>query len=90
MPSPLSGFTQAAASPMIAQLGPATPDTAPPIGSSADATARTRPSSRHSSRRCSAYSSISGRSAPGAGRFAVARVPTPRLTSPVPSGNTQP
>ena len=36
MPSPLSGFTQAAASPMSAQLGPATLVTAPPIGSSAD------------------------------------------------------
>ncbi len=36
MPSPLSGFTQAAASPISAQLGPATLLTAPPIGSSAE------------------------------------------------------
>ena len=36
MPSPLSGFTHPAASPTSAQLRPATPDTAPPIGSSAD------------------------------------------------------
>jgi flavin-dependent dehydrogenase len=36
MPSPLSGFTHAAASPMSAQLGPATLLTAPPIGSSAE------------------------------------------------------
>src|ERR1700754_4706961 len=35
MPSPLSGLTQAAASPTRAQLGPAMPVTAPPIGSSA-------------------------------------------------------
>ena len=41
MPSPLSGFTQPAASPTSAQFGPATPETAPPIGSSADAAART-------------------------------------------------
>ena len=36
MPSPLSGFTQPAASPISAQLGPATLLTAPPIGSSAE------------------------------------------------------
>ena len=41
MPSPLSGFTQPAASPTSAQLGPATPETAPPIGSSAEDVIRT-------------------------------------------------
>ena len=51
MPSPLSGFTQPAASPISAQFGPAIPETAPPIGSSADHTARGSPSSSHSSRR---------------------------------------
>ena len=43
MPSPLSGFTQAAASPISAQLGPATLETAPPIGSSADVGIRSSP-----------------------------------------------
>ena len=36
MPSPLSGLTQPAASPISAQLGPATCETAPPIGSRAE------------------------------------------------------
>ena len=40
MPSAFSGLTHAAASPISIQFGPATPDTAPPIGHSADATAR--------------------------------------------------
>jgi len=40
MPSPLSGFTHAAASPTSIQFGPATPDTAPPIGNRADESAR--------------------------------------------------
>ncbi|CFR67342.1 Uncharacterised protein [Mycobacterium tuberculosis] len=51
MPSPLSGLTQAAASPMSIQLDPATPETAPPIGNSADDTARGWPVKPHSSRR---------------------------------------
>ena len=50
MPSPLSGLTQPAASPISIQFGPATPDTAPPIGSSAEATARGAPSKPQSSR----------------------------------------
>jgi len=45
MPSPLSGFTHAAASPMRAQLGPATLLTAPPIGSSAEVGIRSSPES---------------------------------------------
>ena len=45
MPSPLSGFTQAAASPISAQLGPATLLTAPPIGSSAEVGIRRSPES---------------------------------------------
>ncbi|SKU00729.1 Uncharacterised protein [Mycobacteroides abscessus subsp. abscessus] len=49
----MSGLTQAAASPMSIQLGPATPDTAPPIGSSADAIDCSRPVSPKSSRRSS-------------------------------------
>ena len=40
MPSPLRGFTRAAASPISAQFGPATWETAPPIGSSAEVDAR--------------------------------------------------
>jgi hypothetical protein len=51
MPSPFSGLTQAAASPISIQLRPATPDTAPPIGSSAEDTARGWPVNPHSSRR---------------------------------------
>ena len=54
MPSPLSGFTHAAASPISAQLGPATFDTAPPIGSSADVGIRSSPERPNSSRRSSA------------------------------------
>ena len=54
MPSPFSGFTQAAASPISAQFGPATCDTAPPIGSSAEVGARSSPESWKSSRRSSA------------------------------------
>ena len=54
MPSPLSGLTQAAASPISAQLGPATLVTAPPIGSSADVGIRSSPESSNSSRRSSA------------------------------------
>ncbi len=54
MPSPLSGFTQAAASPISAQFGPATFETAPPIGSSAEVGIRRSPLSRNSSRRWSA------------------------------------
>ena len=50
MPSPLSGFTQAAASPTAAQFGPATPETAPPIGSNAEVTERGSPSSAQSAR----------------------------------------
>src|SRR3954471_23354994 len=49
MPSPLSGFTQPAASPTSAQFRPATPETAPPMGSSAEAGTRTGPSSWQSS-----------------------------------------
>ena len=41
MPSPLSGLTQAAASPTSSQFGPATPLTAPPIGSRAEDGSRT-------------------------------------------------
>ena len=47
----LNGFTQAAASPMMAQLVPAIRETAPPIGSSADATERNSPPRSHSPRR---------------------------------------
>ena len=54
MPSPLSGFTHAAASPTSAQLGPATFETAPPIGSSAEVGIRSSPESSNSSRRSSA------------------------------------
>jgi hypothetical protein len=50
MPSPLSGLTHAAASPISTQFGPATPDTAPPIGSSAEDTARGGPSNPHDDR----------------------------------------
>ena len=50
MPSPLIGFTQAAASPISIQFGPATPETAPPIGSSAEDTARGGPSKPQLSR----------------------------------------
>ena len=43
MPSPpLSGLAQPAASPISIHSGPPRLDTAPPIGSSADATARVR------------------------------------------------
>jgi hypothetical protein len=51
MPSPLSGLTQAAASPISIQFGPATPDTAPPIGNNADNAKRGSPVKPHSSRR---------------------------------------
>ena len=54
MPSPLSGLTSAAASPIRAQLRPATWDTAPPIGSSADVGTRSSPESPKSSRIVSA------------------------------------
>ena len=54
MPSPLSGLTQAAASPINAQLAPATPDTAPPIGSSAEVGIRSSSPRPKSARRCSA------------------------------------
>ena len=49
MPSPLSGLTHAAASPMSIQLGPDTPVTAPPIGSSADVSRAGFPVICHSS-----------------------------------------
>ena len=92
MPSPFSGFTQPAASPISAQFRPATPETAPPMGRSADAGARTGPSMRHSSRRASVYVSSRDFSCTPAGRRAVASVPTPMFTSPAaaPRGNTQP
>ena len=51
MPSPFSGLTHAAASPISIQFGPATPDTAPPMGSRADNPARGSPEKPHSSRR---------------------------------------
>ena len=54
MPSPLSGFTHAAASPISAQLAPATPETAPPIGSSAEVGIRSSSPSPKSARRCAA------------------------------------
>ena len=53
MPSPFSGFTQAAASPISAQFGPATLLTAPPIGSSAVVGIRCSPVRPKSSRRSS-------------------------------------
>src|ERR1700760_1030656 len=49
-PPRLRGSTQAAAPPTSTQWRPATPDTAPPIGSSADDIARGCPSKPHSSR----------------------------------------
>ncbi len=92
MPSPLSGLTHAAASPMSAQLRPATFETAPPIGSSAEVSIRSSSPRPNSSRSRPAYSAISGLIATSAGRFAVASVPAPRLTSPLslPSGKIQP
>ena len=54
MPSPLSGFTHAAASPISAQFGPATFDTAPPIGSIAEVGMRSSPVRPKSARRSSA------------------------------------
>ena len=54
MPSPLSGLTQAAASPIRAQFRPATPLTAPPIGNNAEVGIRSWSPSSHSSRRCAA------------------------------------
>ena len=75
---------------MSAQLGPATWLTAPPIGSSALVGIRSSPWSRKSSRRSSAYCLMSGLTARSAGRLLVASVPTPRFTSPVPSGKIQP
>ena len=50
---------------------PATWETAPPIGSSAEVGARSSPLSWNSSRRWSAYSCMSGRSATSAGRLRV-------------------
>src|SRR4051794_33992101 len=94
MPSPLSGLTQAAASPTRAQLGPATPLTAPPIGSRALVGARSSSPSPNASRTLSAYDAIRERTFRSAGRLAVASGPTPRFTSDVPddepSGKIQP
>ena len=89
MPSPLSGFTHAAASPISAQFGPATLDTAPPIGSSAEATDCSG-ASCHASRCCEAYRASSFFVFTFAGRASVDSAPQPRFTVPSPSGKIQP
>src|SRR3954454_5080186 len=81
---------QAAAAPTDAQLGTAKDETAPPIDSRADHTARGSPSSSDSSRRSPAEYVSSERRLTSAGRREVASVPTPRFTSPSPRGKIQP